>query len=171
MERVYISIGSNVGDRVENCRTAIEELNGAKGVSVVRVSSFYETEPWGRADQGPFVNCVVEISAVGSPDMLLVLLKEIERRMGRGGRETGRADSKNEHWGPRVIDLDIVLYGDCTVRKEGLVIPHPLAAGRAFVLVPLNEIAPDVTYPLLNKKVSELAEDVPGKEGVRRIEK
>jgi 2-amino-4-hydroxy-6-hydroxymethyldihydropteridine diphosphokinase len=163
MERIIISIGSNLGDRVENCLKAIGELNGTKWASVVKVSSMYEAEPWGTTGQPPFVNCVVEMTTTLNPSALLGFLMEIELGMGRI-----KGDEK-ERWGPRIIDLDIIFFGDLIVEEEGLTVPHPLAVERAFVLVPLVEIAPEMTHPVLKKSVSELAGAVPGRDGVRRI--
>jgi 2-amino-4-hydroxy-6-hydroxymethyldihydropteridine diphosphokinase len=163
MERIFISIGSNLGDRVENCLKAIGELKGSRWASVVRESSMYEAEPWGTTDQPPFINCAVEMTTTLNPSALLGFLMEIELGMGRV-----KGDEK-ERWAPRLIDLDIIFFGDRIVEEEGLAIPHPLAVERAFVLVPLAEIAPEMIHPALKKSVSELAGAVPGRDGVRRI--
>jgi 2-amino-4-hydroxy-6-hydroxymethyldihydropteridine diphosphokinase len=159
MDRVFISLGSNLGDRVLNCRKAIERLKGAEGVTLVRESSFYETEPWGSVVQGSFINCAVEITTTHKPQDLLDLLKRIELDIGR---------TPSPRQGPRQIDLDIIFYGDTVVGEKGLTIPHPRLHQRAFVLVPLAEIAPGFIHPVLEKSVSELAMGVKG--GVTRLE-
>jgi len=160
-ERVFISIGSNVGDGAANCRRAVRELEGSEDVDVVRVSSLYRTEPWGRTGQREFVNCAVEVATRLTPTGLLEFLKGMERAMGR---------TPAERWGPRVIDLDIVFYGTSVVSEAGLTIPHPHAHRRAFVLAPLAEIAPEFIHPVLGKSASELLEDL-GPAGVERIER
>ncbi len=159
MDRVFISIGSNLGDRVQNCRNAIERLEGAEGVTLVQESSFYETEPWGVVAEGLFINCAVEITTTHKPHKLLDLLKGIELGMGR---------TPSPRHGLRQIDLDIIFYGDTVAQEEGLTIPHPRAHQRAFVLLPLAEIASGFIHPLLEKSVSELAMGVKG--GVTRLE-
>ncbi len=159
-KRVFISIGSNLGDRVSNCRTAVRLLGAEDEVDVVRESSLYETEPWGMTAQPSFVNSVVEVSTGLSPRELLKVLKAIERRMGR---------VPGPRWGERVIDLDIVFYGDSVVEEEGLSIPHPHAHERAFVLAPLEEIAPEFVHPVLKVKVSELLSSLGADNGARKI--
>lgn len=158
--RVFISIGSNLGDRAANCREAVRRLSRYEGVRVVNASSLYETEPWGVVDQGPFVNSAVEIETDSAPQALFDLLKEIEAGMGR---------TSGNRWGPRVIDLDIIFYGGLVIDEERLKVPHPSMEERAFVLVPLNEIAPGLVHPVLGKKVSELLEALPSTDGVRKL--
>lgn len=155
--KVFIAIGSNLGDRVENCRKAVELIGKLPSTKVIRESSLYETEPWGYEDQPLFLNGAVEIETSLSPVELLVELKRVEAETGR--QETFR-------WGPRAIDLDIVFYGDDVINEGGLTIPHPRAHERPFVLVPLKEIAPDLIHPVLKKTVSELAGQA-GEAGVR----
>ena len=146
MPVVHIAIGSNRGDRQENCRKAIELLK-QKGITPVAISTMHETEPEGVTDQLLFINMAVSAETELPPLELLAVLKEIEKQMGR--EETVR-------YGPRVIDLDLLLYGDETIDEPGLVVPHPLMHGRGFVLGPLSEIAPDAVHPVLKKTVSEL---------------
>jgi len=158
--RVFISIGSNLGDRAANCREAVRRLAGYEALRVVNASSLYETEPWGVVDQEPFINSAVEIETEIDPQALFDLLKEIEAGMGR---------TPGERWGPRVIDLDIIFYGGLVVDEERLKVPHPSMEERAFVLVPLNEIAPGFAHPVSGKKVSELLDALPSTSGVRKL--
>lgn len=128
---VYIGLGSNTGDKMATCRGALELLG--KAGRVTRVSSFYCTEPVGYPDQESFVNAVAEIETGLSPLALLATCHVIEDELGR---------RRLLRWGPRTLDLDILLYGDQVVNNTELMIPHPLMAARRFVLVPLCEIAP-----------------------------
>jgi len=146
MAIVYIGLGSNLGDRHKNCLRAIELLK-QNGLLVTRQSSMYETEPWGLTGQPEFVNMAVEAETGLAPETLLALLKKIEKDMGR--RDTLR-------WGPRSIDLDILLYDDITMNTDDLTIPHPLMHEREFVLRPLSEIAEEKVHPVLKKKIGEL---------------
>jgi 2-amino-4-hydroxy-6-hydroxymethyldihydropteridine diphosphokinase len=150
MAIVYIGIGSNVGNRESNCRMAIERLN-EKGIEVKKTSSMYETEPWGFKDQPKFINMVIEAETRLEPERLLIVLKDIEKEMGR--KETVK-------WGPRIIDLDILFYNDKIINQDELQIPHPYLHKRDFVLVPLSEIAPNKTHPILKKTIKELMEDL-----------
>ncbi len=160
-ERVFISIGSNVGDREANSLKAIRLLGAdAQKARVVKASSLYETEPWGVTDQRRFINAVVEISTILEPEALFEFLKSIESAM---GRRTAR------RWGERIIDLDIIFYGDLVYNGRGLTIPHPFVHERAFVLIPLMEISPEFVHPVLGKTVKELAMAAQGISGVRRI--
>lgn len=152
MATVYIGIGSNMGDRRTNCLQAIEKLEG-RGIAVRRVSSLYETEPWGVPDQPRFINMAVEAETGLSPEALLSVLKYIER-------EAGRLETIK--WGPRIADLDILLYEDRIVEQEHLRIPHPYLHQRSFVLLPLAEIAPDVLHPVIKKTIREVKEELEG---------
>lgn len=142
---IYLSIGSNVGDRLLNLHIAVTSL--APKVQSVLQSSIYETGPWGYADQPAFLNQVVKAETSLDPNDLLVFLKEIEVSMGR--QETFR-------FGPRLIDLDILFYDDLVLDTPKLTIPHPRIAERAFVLIPLAEIAPDLCHPIFKKTIEEL---------------
>ena len=146
MTTIYIGIGSNLGDRECNCLTALEELE-KRGIKVAKRSSQYETEPWGVRDQPKFINMAVEADTLLTPGEVLGVIKAIEKKLGR--RETRR-------WGPRIVDLDILLYNDLVVDETDLRIPHPHMHERDFVLKPLSEIAPDVIHPLLKKTVREM---------------
>ncbi|NJD54988.1 MAG: 2-amino-4-hydroxy-6-hydroxymethyldihydropteridine diphosphokinase [Nitrospirae bacterium] len=146
MAIVHIGIGSNIGDRQENCREAIRQL-GLQGVKVIKESSMIETEPWGVADQPRFINMAVEAETALMPSQLFIILKNIEKDMGR---------TAAVRWGPRVIDLDILFYDDMVLDSPELKIPHPYLQERPFVLIPLAEIAPEKVHPVLKKTMREL---------------
>jgi 2-amino-4-hydroxy-6-hydroxymethyldihydropteridine diphosphokinase len=146
MSVAYIGIGSNLGDREFNCKQAIGLLR-QKGITVRKESSLYETKPWGVTDQPLFLNMAIEIETNLKPFELLRTLKDIEKEMGR---------EETFLWGPRIIDLDILLYDNCIIDGEGLKIPHPHMQDREFVLRPLCEIAGDVTHPSLLLSIEEL---------------
>lgn len=137
MAEVWIGIGSNVGERRDFVRQAVDSLRDH--VSVAEVSSLYETSPVGGPPQRSFVNAVARITTELAPHALLKVCKEIERTMGREGSQM--------RWGPRVIDLDILLYDDIKLSDPDLEIPHPRMNERRFVLVPLLELAPDAVDP------------------------
>jgi 2-amino-4-hydroxy-6-hydroxymethyldihydropteridine diphosphokinase len=149
-EKAFISIGSNQGDRLLNCKKAVEQLSVS--VKVLSRSSFYETKAWGVTDQPDFVNLAVEIDTELEPKDLLAFLKSIEVSMGRSKAED------SERWGARIIDLDIIYFGSIVLDTEELTVPHPLMQERAFVLVPLSEIAPAFIHPVLKKETRELLE-------------
>ena len=146
MATVYIGIGSNIGDREENCEEAIRLLLES-GIMVNKMSSLIETEPWGVTNQQKFVNTAIEAHTDLKPDDLLSVLKKIEHGMGR---------LPSVKWGPRLVDLDILFYDDLVMKTDDLEIPHPYIKERDFVLKPLAEIAPEKVHPVLKKTVSEL---------------
>jgi 2-amino-4-hydroxy-6-hydroxymethyldihydropteridine diphosphokinase len=150
MSTVYIGIGSNLGNRQKNCLRAIELL-GKRGVIIKESSSMYETEPWGIKDQPKFINMAVEIETGLTPNELLNILKDIESEIGR---------KKSFTWGPRIIDLDILLFDNIILNEDNLKIPHPLLHERDFVLSPLCEIAPDIKHPLLKLSMDELMQQL-----------
>jgi 2-amino-4-hydroxy-6-hydroxymethyldihydropteridine diphosphokinase len=155
---VYLGIGSNMGDREDNVGRALDLLS--QRMRVGKVSSIYDTEPIGNTDQPRFLNMVCEVSTRLAPEGLLALAKGIESKMGRYGK-SGE---------PRPIDIDILLYGDTVMETPELTIPHPRMTERAFVLVPLAEIAPDVMHPVTGKTASEMKQAVKEVQGVLKLE-
>ncbi|MBF0565165.1 MAG: 2-amino-4-hydroxy-6-hydroxymethyldihydropteridine diphosphokinase [Nitrospirae bacterium] len=145
--KVFISIGSNLGDRTANCERSLELLARTAGITLINRSRTYETTPWGVAGQPDFINACAQLETSLSPGELLAVARGIEAEMGRV--ETYR-------WGPRSIDVDVLLYGDAVVDEEALSIPHPRMHERLFVLEPLCEIAPMAIHPILKKSVRQL---------------
>ena len=157
---VYLSLGSNVGEREQNLRSAILALGDA-GVRVIKVSAFYETEPVDLRDQPWFLNCVVEgVTEVPALELLREL-RETESRMG---------SKKLLAKGPRLIDIDVLLYGQETMDTSELQVPHPRMHLRRFVLVPLAEIAPEAVHPGLKTTVKQLLEETTDRSMVRKID-
>jgi 2-amino-4-hydroxy-6-hydroxymethyldihydropteridine diphosphokinase len=144
--RVYLSLGSNLGDRAANLRAAVRSLAGAK-FNVLKVSSFYETEPVGYLDQPWFLNCVVEGETTRQPLELLDAFRSLEMVF---------HSKKPFPNGPRILDIDILLYGDLSLNAPDLQIPHPRMLERKFVLVPLAEIAPKLRHPMWSANVRDL---------------
>jgi 2-amino-4-hydroxy-6-hydroxymethyldihydropteridine diphosphokinase len=146
MNTVYLAFGSNLGDRGHNIQSAITQLERL-GVKMIRSSKLYETEPVGKTDQPEFYNLVAEFHTTQSPGDLVLHIHSVERALKR---------VRKEKWGPRTIDIDVLFYGDQVIDLPGLNVPHPRIQERNFVLIPLNEIAPDFAHPIYKKSVREL---------------
>ena len=138
-ERIFVALGSNLGEREENLRAALNRLGELPGTVVVRVSTFRETAPWGVTEQPAFLNAVAELRSTLEPEALLAAAKAIERDLGR---------TPTYRWGPRLIDIDLLLYGERRMQTETLTLPHPGLLERDFVREPLVEIAPEVVAAL-----------------------
>jgi 2-amino-4-hydroxy-6-hydroxymethyldihydropteridine diphosphokinase len=146
---VYLALGTNMGNRLSNLKAAIDNLSPQ--MSVKKKSRIYETPPWGFTDQGAFLNQVVMVETYLKPEALLAHLKRLETALGR---------VPNFQNGPRLIDMDILFFDDKVMDTPPLVIPHPRLQERAFVLVPLADLAPDLVHPVIYKTVSELLDSV-----------
>lgn len=151
MSTAYISIGSNLGDRLGYIREAIAKMEQSQKIEIRRASSVYETEPVGHKEQPCFLNAVLELKTTLEPLNLLEHLSGVENQMGR---------ERDQAWGPRNIDLDLLLYDDVVINSDRLTLPHPRVHQRRFVLVPLAEIAPKVVHPSLKKTVEKLLEEL-----------
>jgi 2-amino-4-hydroxy-6-hydroxymethyldihydropteridine diphosphokinase len=158
--RVFLALGANLGDRETNLRQALELLS--ERCTVTAVSSLYRSDavvPEGEPPGPEYLNAVVEVTTQLTPVELLRFVKEVERRIGR---------TQAKRWAPRLIDIDIVLYGGEMIDTPGLTVPHPRMADRAFVLAPLAELAPEVVHPQLGSTVEELAAGI-GRDGLERV--
>jgi len=155
---VYLGLGSNLGNRQENLDQALKLL--AQRMRLGKVSSIYDTEPIGNVNQPRFLNMACEAFTRLSPEGLLALVKGIEQKLGRYSR-SGE---------PRIIDIDVLLFGDQVVNTRDLVIPHPQIAERSFVLVPLSEIAPDVVHPVTKKTIREMNQAIKEVQGVLKLD-
>ncbi len=149
MEGIYLLLGTNLGDRMANLQRA-KELMMTKMITVIRESSVYETAAWGIEDQPSFLNQVVQIDFYRAPSRLLALLLEIEEQMGR---------VREEKWGSRLIDIDILYFKDELIDEKDLQVPHPEIANRRFTLLPLVELAPSLLHPANGKTQQELLDE------------
>ena len=161
MQAVYIGFGSNIGDRLTHIQNAIHALSKTEGITLQKISAVYKTDPVGYEAQAHFLNGVAAIQTDLPPLSLLHTLKDIEIAIGRKHRI---------RWGPREIDLDILIYGDLCLQTEKLVIPHPEMHLRRFVLVPLAEIVPDLVHPVFQETVQILLERLEDEKSVLKKE-
>jgi len=156
-KRVYLSLGSNLGDRAAHLKGAIKRMDTLG--KIMAVSSFYETEPVEVTAQPWFLNCAVELDTEKMPKQLLTSIFDIEEEMGRR-----RVQKK----GPRTVDIDILLFGNSIIKAKGLTIPHPAMHDRRFVLEPLAEIAPEIRHPIFKRTIRELRDALPPGQEVKR---
>ncbi|WP_251520992.1 MULTISPECIES: 2-amino-4-hydroxy-6-hydroxymethyldihydropteridine diphosphokinase [Staphylococcus] len=147
MVNAYLGLGSNIGDRETQLEEAIRILDNKEGIQVAQTSPIYETDPVGYTDQPQFLNQCIEVQTVLPPSDLLKACLDTEQQLHR---------VRDIRWGPRTLDVDILIYGNLTVEQDDLIIPHPRMLERAFVLIPLNDIASDVIEPQSHKKISQL---------------
>ena len=154
----YLSIGSNMGDRLKTFEAAFNLLSEHPQVQLESCSSLYETDPVGYTEQDCFLNAVFKVQTNLEPEELLKTCMEIERELGR---------KREKRWGPRTLDLDILLYNHENIETENLSIPHPRMHERSFVMIPLMEIAPEISLPNMDISLSDLLNKISGKEGVR----
>jgi 2-amino-4-hydroxy-6-hydroxymethyldihydropteridine diphosphokinase len=157
----YIGIGSNLGDKTDQCEKAISEILKVDRHKLLAKSSFFKTQPMGYTSQDCFVNGVIKIETNLEPIDLLRTLKTIESNLGR---------LKTFRWGPRLIDLDILFFDEREIQTEELQVPHPLIHERQFVLIPLVEIDPGLIHPVLGKTVQELLENFKQDQGVEKLQ-
>ena len=143
----YLGLGSNLGDKLQFITKAIDQISKLENVEIKRTSSMIETKPYGKTDQPDFINCVIELDTDLLPEELLKKCLYIENQLGR---------IRNEKWGPRTIDIDMLFYEDEIIDTELLVLPHPQLHKREFVLISLNELCPDIVHPKLNKKIRDI---------------
>jgi 2-amino-4-hydroxy-6-hydroxymethyldihydropteridine diphosphokinase len=154
----YIALGSNIGNRLYYLREAVKALDNHEQISVIAASSIYETEPVGYINQDKFLNMVIKIATALSPFALLEVTQKIEQKFGR---------KREVRWGPRTLDLDILLYNHENIETEQLIIPHPRMTERAFVMIPLLEVNHDIHIPNVSQYLKDLIDRLPDKEGVR----
>ena len=147
----YISFGSNLGDREKNINEALKLINDSDDIEIINVSKIIETEPWGYLEQDNFLNGVCEIKTLMTPKELIVFLLEIEKKLKR---------ERLIKWGPRTLDLDVIYYDDLISEDDEIILPHPRMEEREFVLVPLNEIAPNKLHPIKKMRTFELLENL-----------
>ncbi|MFW6456837.1 MAG: 2-amino-4-hydroxy-6-hydroxymethyldihydropteridine diphosphokinase [Planctomycetota bacterium] len=147
----YIGLGSNIGNRQKTLDDALESLDNRPNINVMTASSYIETNPVGGPPQGSYLNAAAELNTSLAPEDLLKALHDVEQEFGR---------TREQHWGPRTLDLDLLLYEQKVLKTDTLLLPHPRMHNRWFVLMPLNEIAPNAIHPVLDKSVRDMLNDV-----------
>ncbi len=157
-ENVFLGLGSNVGNRAAYLKKSADAIAGHKGIKLIKISSIYETEPWGIRDQESFLNNVLKIETDLTPSELLKFLKATEQSVGR---------TKRGKWLEREIDIDILFFGDLVYQSENLTVPHKEIQNRKFVLVPMNEIAPEFMHPVMMKTMKKMLTDTRDKSKVK----
>ena len=148
LEKVYLSLGSNIGNSFDNLKLAINKISENKKLNLLQISPVYRTEPWGNKNQDYFFNCAVEVETNINPWNLKSFFQEIETDLGK---------KIKEHWGERTIDIDIIFYGNKIIYEKKLIIPHPRFHLRKFVLIPLCDITTELTDPVSGQKIKTLA--------------
>ncbi|HSH24549.1 MAG TPA: 2-amino-4-hydroxy-6-hydroxymethyldihydropteridine diphosphokinase [Massilibacterium sp.] len=162
MNKAYLALGSNVGDRYYYLKQALQKVSATEEIEMTRMSSIYETDPVGYENQDCFLNMVIEVKTTFSPHDLLLYLQRVERELGR---------KRDVRFGPRTLDLDILLYEEEKIETDSLQIPHPRMTERAFVLIPLKEINKDIVIPREHRSLTQLIEEAEDKLGVRLFKK
>lgn len=157
---IFVGIGSNLGIPTENCEKAIRLLNTSSKIEITDRSSLYESEPVGKITQNWFINATVAIKTSLDPEKLLGEFLKIENDLGR---------KRREKWGPRIIDLDMLIYENYVVNSTALTLPHPEMTKRRFVLLPLSEFAGDYLHPIENKTIYDLLKELPETPQVRKL--
>jgi 2-amino-4-hydroxy-6-hydroxymethyldihydropteridine diphosphokinase len=159
MNKVYLLLGSNMGNRLMNLEKARQLISRQAGL-IVTVSGIYETEPWGNKNQGMFYNQVIDLHTALEPQLLLSCALAIEKELGR---------VRNQKFGPRLMDIDLLFYNNMIISEPGLTLPHPFIQARRFTLMPLHEIASELIHPVLKKSVKQLLDECPDNLIVNRI--
>ncbi len=160
-KKIFIGIGSNIGNSYKNCMMAIKQVSSDKRAKLRSISSFYSTSPVSGIKQDDFINCAIQIDWQGTPGELLRFLNTIESSMGR---------TRDEKDGPRIIDLDILIYGDTVIEEEHLAIPHRELHRRKFAIMPCIEIDPSVIHPSLNKPLGDFLPDLGDDQRITKLE-
>ena len=159
MNKVFLLIGGNIGDRLQNLNQAITLLSATCG-PVIQQSAVYETAAWGKTDQAAFLNQALVLTTLLTAQELLTTILSVEEEMGR---------RRMEKFGPRVIDIDILFFNDAIIQEPNLTVPHPQLQNRRFALAPMQEIAPELVHPVLHKTIEQLLKECPDQLEVRRL--
>jgi 2-amino-4-hydroxy-6-hydroxymethyldihydropteridine diphosphokinase len=162
IDKIFLALGSNIGDRITNIKSAVNEINQNEKCRVLRSSAVYETTPYGNVEQPNFLNAVIEIETVLGFFELFSFIKSVEKRVGRS-----QSDTK---WGPREIDIDIIFYNEFIYDGENLSVPHKEYSKRDFVLYPLLEMAPTFKHPVLRKRLAEINFEIPEKHIINKLQ-